>query len=595
MTYFLVFATSALVSLVAAAAVIRAAVRYGAVVFPRANRWHRHPTPTFGGVAVILGLIASVVTQLPVLLAAWPLAGSVLGVMLALFAIGWYDDLRPFSALAKIVNSLAAAAFFVFVIRTTVADPASMTALVSLAAVLWFGFVDNAVNLLDNMDGLAAGVVAIAALGLASAFSAELGPALVFVLVAAAGALAGFIVWNRQPARLFMGNCGSLAMGGVLAACSVVAIARAGTIEAAFTAALILVVPIFDSAFVILLRRMAGRSTTAGNIDHTSHRLVSAGVPENRAVLILYALGISGAVAGFLLHRYGADTWPAGVVVALGALMLALHLARVPAYSGQDFAAFNDTPLKPLLSELTFRWHVAEVLLDLLLIALCYYLAYSLRFEDEALTTFRWSFTASLPLMLGCQIVALYSSGLYWRAWSMFGFHDLWPVVRGVGFGSMAAVLLIFSIYKNRPEAQLFSRGVFIIDALLLTAAIVGTRLSFRILTKAAAQAGHEKRRVVIYGAGGGGQLLVREMLANPTWLRDPVCFIDDDPAKQARRLMGVPVRGSVDTFEQVLATCSIDEVLLSSPSINGTREEKLRELCGMHGIAVRRLHVEIH
>src|SRR4029079_15342752 len=218
---------------------------------------------------------------------------------------------------------------------------------------------------------------------------------------------------------------------------------------------------------------------------------------------------------------------------------------------------------KPLLSELTFRWHAAEVLLDLLLIAFCYYLAYCLRFESEALTTFRWSFTASLPLMLGCQIVALYTSGLYWRAWSTFGFHDLWPVVRGVGVGSMAAMLLIFSFYKNRSEAQLFSRGVFIIDALLLMAAIMGTRLSFRILTRAAAQAGHEKRRVVIHGAGGGGQLLAREMLANPTWLRDPVCFIDDEPSKQARRLMGVPVRGSVETFEQILVRYTIDEVLL--------------------------------
>jgi UDP-GlcNAc:undecaprenyl-phosphate GlcNAc-1-phosphate transferase len=595
MTYFLVFATSLLVSLVAGAVVRRVALHYGAVVPLRPDRWHRHPTPTFGGIALVLGIAAGLAVQRHLWIPEMRVAGMVLGVGAALFAIGWYDDVRPFTAIRKVVNSLAAAGFFVFVLSyATPSFGAGLAgAVLSLAAVLAFAGLDNAVNLLDNMDGLAAGLVAIAAAGLAVTFPDALGPALVAVLAALAGALVGFLAWNHAPARLFMGNCGSLAIGGLLAACAIVAAARTGTLQATAAAALILIAPIFDTSFVILLRRLARRSTTAGNVDHTSHRLVSAGSSERRAVLILYALGGAGSVAGFLLHTRGAYTWPVAVGVALAAIILGLYLARVPAYKGQDFAALQDAPFASMLSELMIRWHLGEVLLDLVLITVCYYTAYYIRFEEQ-MGTFIWSFTASLPLIVGCQIAALYASGLYARAWSTFGFHDFWPVARGVGLGSMLAILVIAVTYKNTPEYVLFSRGVWLLEAFMLIAAIVLTRMSFRILGRVAAHSGSGKQRVLIYGAGARGQLLVREMLANPSWLRNPVAFIDDDHSKHGWHLLGVPVRASVDELSDVLKTLRVDEVLLSSPSINGTHEAQVREICGSRNIAVRRLHLEL-
>lgn len=595
MTYFLVFAASALGSLVAGAAVRRIAIRYGAVVPLRPDRWHRHPTPTFGGVALLLGIGAGLALQFPQLLSdVWP-AGAVLGAGLALFGVGWYDDVRPFSALGKIVNSVAAAGVFVFALSYSLPSltPGLAGGVFSLVAILWFAGIDNSVNLLDNMDGLAAGVVAIAAIGFAVTFPVVLGPALVAILFALAGALVGFLFWNRKPARLFMGNCGSLAIGGLLAACSIVAVVRAGTVQAALAAALILVTPIFDTSFVMLLRRLARRSTTAGNIDHISHRLVSAGFSELRAVLILSALGAAGAAAGFLLHTNGPWTWPVAAAVALAALMLGLYLARQPAYKGQDFAALQDAPLASLLWDLMVRWHLGEVLLDLVLITACYYTAYYIRFEEQ-MGTFIWSFTASLPVLVACQIGALYASGLYARAWSTFGFHDFWPVARGVGFGSMLAVLVITGTYKNTPDYILFSRGVWVLEPILLVGAIVLTRLSFRILGRVAAHAGPEKRRVLIYGAGANGQLLVREMLANPSWLRNPVAFIDDDESKHGWHLHGVLVRASVENLQDVLKSVRVDEVLLSSPAINGTHEARVREICGDRNIPVRRLHLDI-
>jgi UDP-GlcNAc:undecaprenyl-phosphate GlcNAc-1-phosphate transferase len=582
----LVLVVSFAASVAAAAVVRRQALRLGAVVPPRPDRWHRSPTPTYGGlavaIAVAIGMAAAVAGPAPF----WPVVPT-LAVGAALFAAGWYDDLVPMSALQKMVSSLAAAAFFALTLTSFTVTP--WGAALTLLAVIWFGFIDNAINLLDNMDGLAAGVSATAALALAAIFPDELGP-IVYVLVAMGGALLGFLVWNRHPAKIFMGNCGSLAVGGVLAAASTVAVARAGSAVAGVAVALILIVPIVDTAFVVLLRRLAGRSTTRGNIDHTSHRLVSAGFSEPKAVTLLYALGLGGAATAYWLRVNPTAAWPVAVIFLVAVLMFGLYLARVPAYAGQDFRALQNAPFAPLLSDLTFRWHAGEVLLDLALIATCYYAAYRIRFDGEALTNFLPSFAASLPAILGCQLAALYLSGLYSRMWSTFGLHDLSTVVRGVAAGLVLSVLAVTYVYKF----ERFSRSVFLIDAVLLTVAIVGTRSSFRILGRVAARNSPQKRRVAIYGAGVRGQMLAREMQANAAWARNPVAFLDDARQIHAQRIVGVPVRGCIDDLERILRAQRIEEVLLSSPAINGTVESRVRDVCAALDVPVRRLYLDI-
>jgi UDP-GlcNAc:undecaprenyl-phosphate GlcNAc-1-phosphate transferase len=485
------------------------------------------------------------------------------------------------------VSSLAVAAFFVFTLTTFRVTPwqASLT----VVAVVWFGFIDNAINLLDNMDGLASGVSAIAAVALAVTFGQELGP-LVLVLAAVGAALLGFLMWNRHPAKIFMGNCGSLAIGGILAACATLAVARAGTGTAAVAAGLILVVPIFDTTFVVVLRRLAGRSTTRGNIDHTSHRLVSAGFSEPKAVAVLYALGLGGAVTAWWIRVNPTAAWPVAVIFLVAVVMFGLYLARVPAYAGQDFQALHNVPFAPLLSDLTFRWHAGEVLLDLALIATCYYAAYRIRFDGEALVNFLPSYAASLPAILGCQLAALYLSGLYSRMWSTFGLHDLSTVVRGVTGGLVLSVLAVTYVFKF----ERFSRSVFLIDAVLLLIAILGTRSSFRIIGRVAARNSPHKRRVAIYGAGVRGQLLAREMFANAGWARNPVAFVDDARQKRSQRIVGVPVRGSLDDLERILEAQAIEEVLISSVSINGSVEERVREVCARLDIPVSRLYLDI-
>ena len=418
---------------------------------------------------------------------------AVPGAAVAMLILGMIDDRLQLSPLAKLVASLIVGALAVFFIAGSLGRTLPWP--ITLLAVVWFGGVVHALNLLDNMDGLAGGVALIATAFLAWLFSRTLGPFIVVFLAAVVGSLAGFLYWNRKPARLFMGDSGSLFLGGTLAAASLVAMAgpRTDIYHSATLVLLVLAVPLFDTAFVLVLRRLAGRKATRGGTDHVSHRLVSLGFSERGTVGILYLLALSGGAIALTVAREGLQLMlPAAVLFAVALVLIGVHLARVRAYDAEDFGALNRSSLAPFLRHLTFRWHAGQVLLDLVLIGACYYAAFRIRFEGEALSTFAPYFAASLPMILGCKLTALYLSGLYYRSWETFSLVDLFSVVRGVLGGSLLSVMAVAYLYRFEG----FSRAVFVIDAMLLLAAVAVTRASFRLIGDSANVRRRQSRRV---------------------------------------------------------------------------------------------------
>jgi len=518
---------------------------------------------------------------------------SVLAASLAMFVVGVLDDRLQLSPLAKLVASLAIGAFLVFALAGTEPDAARRT-LHTLIAIVWFAGVCHAFNLLDNMDGLAAGVALVAAAFFAYLLGDILGAPMVVLLVSLAGALLGFLYWNRPTARLFMGDCGSLFIGALLASASLVPVFRTGVALSSpiLPVVLILTVPLFDTGFVLVLRRLAGRSATKGGTDHVSHRLVSLGFSERSAVRILYLLGlVGGGVAGVMVlnDRFEPEL-PIVAAYAVVLVLVGIYLARVPAYNAEDFLALQKSSFAPFLKDLAFRWHAGQVMLDMILITVCYYAAFRLRFEGEDLNKFLQYFMASLPIVLGCKLAALYASGLYQRSWDTFGLRDLTAVARGVAIGTLLSVSVAYYLYREVGS----SRVVFVLDAILLAIAIIATRVSFRMMNLVAATRSKRSRRVLVYGAGNFGRLLVREMRANAAWNMNPVVFLDDDVAKTHRWIVGVPVRGSLDGLETALRQYSIDEVILSSRAINGSVEARIREICTRMDRPVRRFFMEI-
>ena len=258
--------------------------RVGMVDHPNEERYHTDPTPYLGGLAVAAGLIvigaaaAGAEGQLLVLL----LCGVVLG------AMGFLDDWRSIGPLVKVAVEVACGlALWLVGVR---AGFFGVPALDLLLTVVWVVVVTNAVNLLDNMDGLSSGVVAIAAMTF-FAIAAQQGDYLVgsFAL-AVAGASLGFLRHNFPPAKIFLGDAGSLMLGFFLAglALKLDLMGPGGTVRALIVL-LIVGVPLFDTLLVIVARTRGGRPVYLGGTDHSSHRLSMRGVSGRNVALLTYA------------------------------------------------------------------------------------------------------------------------------------------------------------------------------------------------------------------------------------------------------------------------------------------------------------------
>ena len=295
LAFFSTFAvTAALV-----AVTIRLCRKRGWVSLPRQERWHTGTPAFYGGVPLFAGFTALSLVFLP--RSNHPL-WRLVGVASLMFLLGLVDDICHLPASRKLAAQLLAAALL---ISMGVVHPLRVNLTGTIVVLLvWLVGITNAFNLIDNMDGLSAGVGLIATgyLMTFSAIGSQCDDAILSAL--AAGAMAGFLWFNFKPARIFMGDSGSLFIGFLLAATSILDVPRVSDAPTSVLApALVLAIPIFDTLFVSVTRRLRGQPISQGGTDHSSHRLVRLGLEERRAVLLLYGLSAaSGAVA--LLTRH---------------------------------------------------------------------------------------------------------------------------------------------------------------------------------------------------------------------------------------------------------------------------------------------------
>ena len=579
-----VAAAAALIVVMATPVVRRVAHAVGAVAYPKEDRWHRRPIPMLGGVAIFIGAAISVAAAGEMDRTVWPVVVSGAG----MFVLGLVDDFSRLKPSTKLTGQILVAAVVVaFWPVPAWTDWAGWNVIL---AMLWIVTVTNAFNLLDNMDGLCAGIAAIAGLtcwaGLVEGPFAQLAAAL-------AGASAGFLVYNFKPASIFMGDGGSLFLGGSLA---VLPLTRdsASTETSLFSTiavpVFLLLIPIFDTTFVTLSRLLSTRSAAQGGRDHTSHRLVAMGFSERRAVLTLYLLGAAGgaaAVLGRYSDRSGALLMGPLLLIALA--LFGIRLARVQVYDGDDFSLLVDKPYTPLLVNITYKRRVFEVLLDLLLITFSYYAAYVLRF-DQDLPAYYPAFVQSLPIVIACQLLSFYLVGVYQGIWQYISLNDLSTYAKGIALGVLSSVGVLVYAYRFTG----YSRGVFAIHAMMLALLVVGARLSFRVIGETTARHRQTGRRVLIYGAGDGGALLVRELRNNATYDYDTVGLIDDDASKTNKKVLGLPILGGIDRLEHIIAAQQVELVIVSTAKLEDARLARLQDICYSSGTTLLQMHFSL-
>lgn len=587
-------AMTALLSFILTYLVRAESLRRGLVAAPRKDRWHREPTALMGGIAIylsfLIGLIGLVgfaaITGNDVFPQSLWQAYPILFAGTLLFFVGVYDDLWQIKPYTKLVMQLVAASIVVyggFYLPWT-----SIPMIDYVITTFWLIGITNAVNLLDNMDGLAGGIALIACVFLAITLLLNGQTAEAAWPLMLAAAIAGFLYYNFNPASIFMGDCGSMFLGFMLGGTALLSdMWRTRNISAVLlTPVLIFMIPIFDTSVVTVTRKLSGRPVSQGGRDHTSHRLVALGISERRAVLMLYLFAtLSGAMALLVRQMRIEVTLFLIAGLALTILFLGLYLGMVRIY---DEGKESTGTLVDVLNGFTHRRRFFEIMLDFCLVILAYYCAFLLRFDGEIPKEQISILIKTLPLVIAIQIFTFLPGGLYRGIWRYVGVDDLIVIGRSVFIGALVSGLTVMQLYSFHGP----SRGALVIYGVLLLLFLCASRLSFRLLGAmiiGRRPVSPDMRPVIIYGAGDGGEILIRELLNNPAHRYQPVGFIDDDTSKKGKLLRGYRIFSS-DDLPDLINEHGVCDVLISSLKVPESKLDKLRGL----GVAFKRLRIQI-
>lgn len=342
-----------LVAFIATPVVKNLAFKVGAMDVPKDNRrMHDHPIARMGGLAIFLGFLLSTLLFVPL---TTPVKGMIFGAVI-IVVLGILDDIYALPAMPKFIVQIIAALVAVLSGNAIQAlsnpnvfsdNPYWVLGPLSIpVSVIWIVAITNAVNLIDGLDGLAVGVATISSMTMLviALLVSESGVAL--LMAALAGACIGFMPYNLNPAKIFMGDTGSTFLGFILATVSIQGLFKFYTIISFAVPFLLLGLPLFDTCFAILRRVSKGQNPMSPDRSHVHHRLIDMGCNQKQAVAILYIISAILGLSAVVLTTSG-ELKALLLLVALGAA--AIIASRVYLFGGVDHhdAAEHQDPSDP--------------------------------------------------------------------------------------------------------------------------------------------------------------------------------------------------------------------------------------------------------
>ena len=598
----------ALCSAIALTPLVRTvAIRFGAIDHPGARKIHCAAIPRLGGVSVCLSFVVTLGIAV--------LFGNFLGEEIRFEAIFWkplfyggaivflvgvWDDVRSVPVLVKLAFQMAAAAvaiwFGVRIDRVSALGGGTLElgVLAIPLTFLWIVSITNAFNLIDGLDGLAAGLAIISAGTSAVIFFLSGNTEEVLPLIILLGALAGFLRYNFNPASIFLGDSGSLLIGYGLAVMSVAGSQKGPTALAIMIPLLTFGLPILDVLLAVARRFVSAtrqfdnalgspnkqlfyvRHIFKADQDHMHHRLIKIGLSHRDAVLVLYALALGLAVLAVVsiaAHYRNA-------LLILFAVGLATYIG-IRKLGYEELAFVKADALLQWYSPL-FTTKISFLgFVDMLLISGAFWGAFLLKYGfDWESATGGW-YLDIFPFVLLWQFAVFVGMGLYRGAWQAMGLGDLIRVSSTVSVA--AATSCILSMMYEPPKIVAF----FCINMLLLGVVVLGARSSFRILHYVHQRESAVGDVAVIYGAGLGGQLIRRELLQNKAHGLKPIGFLDDDPALRGCTVDSMPVLGASEELPSILSVQSVECVIVASSKIPDAKLRGLMLLCRERGVQV--------
>ena len=570
------------VSAVATPVVRFLARRYGFVAQPRPDRWHRRPTALLGGVAIYMAIIIPLVlvsgSSSRILFLAAGLTG--------MFLLGLVDDLVKLSPHQKLIGQIVIATLFGA--GGIVFEGLPLRILAIPLTVFWIVAITNAFNLLDNMDGLSAGVACVTGIVLATIGILEESPEVAVAGAAVAGASLGFLLYNSSPASIFMGDAGSLSLGFVVGGLSILGNSYGASQNVLLTLVVpivVLGVPLFDTTLVSTVRTLYGRSISQGGRDHTSHRLVALGLSEKQTVWVLYL--ISGIFGAFAVATRFMDVLMSVAVLALlvvGLVLFGVYLAQVKVYREEEpvHTRFGGLPLVGGSEAIIDKVLLAEVVLDLVLIVVAYLGSYLLKFEGTLTGPFLTQFARSVPFVIVLKLATFLLGGVYGRDWRYVGLPEAVTIVKASTIGTVLCAIAVFVVWRFAG----FSRSVFVVDWLLFTWLVIGSRMSFRLLAHSIQSlAGARFGRLLVVGTRDSGAKVLRAIQQGILGEYVPVGFVDVEEVSRERRICGVEILGTVSGLGAILDGTAVDGVVIALPADAAELVEPAVKECSLRSI----------
>jgi UDP-GlcNAc:undecaprenyl-phosphate/decaprenyl-phosphate GlcNAc-1-phosphate transferase len=589
---------------------IRVAPRLGLVDLPGERRIHQTPIPRAGGIAVFLtmagGMLLLHTTGLGFI-------GSLGGVWIwhflagasLLVGVGIWDDRRGISAWHKLGAQIAAATimFFHAPLNAGMFMSVEVPWLIDLGIhVVWTVALINAFNLIDGMDGLCAGLGMISLAILAALALAGDQAANAWVIAVMAVALLGFLRYNFHPARIFLGDAGSMLVGFFIASAGTATTGRRAVLAGILLPLLVGGVPLLDVALAIW-RRTVRRLTASrpgkaavrifgADSEHLHHRLLHWGFSQRQAVFIIYGFASVISLLALLPILGGANFTSVSVVgvVLIGLVGLRYiapveliesgkglrALVRKPRSCGQTAIAYFSYDVVALFSSALLAWWIVS---------------------KAMVATFRWEQAMTVSMIFTfCTVVALGLARAHLRRWTRASSHDfaecaIWLVCgAGISFAILGMSQADFS----------FRDTAFHLAAIALGTGLVALpRCIGLVLQEGVIDTMHRKRRmktkrsastVLMYGAGDLGELFVCYLrLSSPDrWANHHfVGFIDDSRELHGRRMRGFPILGSLRQLPKLIESTGANSILITSTRISESRMNELTRAALAHGLEV--------
>ena len=573
--YIVVFAVGLVASLLLVPWVKRLAPRVGLVDEPDERRIHKVPIPRCGGIAVF---IATQLALLVVFFGPWrELAGSVqlkewfflfTGSM-ALLMIGILDDLYGVRAWFKLFGQLGVALFMFlggFSFEAFLGIP--LPFLVDLIATLfWFALLINAFNLIDGMDGACAGLGFIASLGLAGMLLSLSQPTDALALVALAGACMGFLRYNFNPASIFLGDCGSMFIGFMLASVALKANVKQSLMVALLVPMLAVGVPAFD-VMLAVWRRMARKLVSkmrhdglaakvfGPDLDHIHHKLMRSGMTQRKAAAVMYIAAILICIVAL-----GMTAMKSNHAALLMIGMIAIVHVMVRQIAQVELYATTQLVLQGVHRPRNVIGMLVAIGWDLASLTFATFITFGIMLQEP----FNY---VHLGVFVFIPFATIYFYNIYKTVWTRSRVSQLAVLLMQLIAGEVLATVALLwgSSLSNMELLQ-----ALIIHTGLAGVGIVGARASLRVARDLAAwlrcnTAVENDLKTLVLGAGENAILYLRQasFAEQQKAARRVIGLIDDNPALYHKVVYGYPVLGTFDELEKIIKKHRIDELVFT-------------------------------